>query len=217
MLLRVLFLVLFVAALAEAAIHGAATLARASLQQQELSALRVAFVAAVAAAQSAAPQGSIPTPFATCYLASDAGCEISATATISSPTPSSLATPIACPSTNCTIYLQTNSAVAESRTAYHVVTRVNASNGDTLLSRQADVAFRTFATAPYASLVGSLDATLDALEDGGAGDNGGNAGAAGTLIDVEYVPSGASASPVPGNVWRAQAQHPATAGPSWDR
>ncbi len=217
MLLRAMFLVLFVAALAETATHGAAALARASLQQHELSALRTAFVAAVAAAQSAAPHGAVPTPFATCYEASSAGCELSATATISSPTPSSLATPNACPSTNCTIYLQSNSAIAESRAAYHIVTTVNAANGDTLLTRQADIAFRTFATAPFASLVGSLDATLDALENGGAGDNGGNASAAGTLIDVEYVPSGASASPIPGNVWRAQAQHPATAVPSWDR
>lgn len=217
MLLRTLVVLLLVATLAETVVHAAAALARASFHQTELAAMRAASNAAISAGASAAPSNAVPTPFATCYLANDTGCDVAVTATLTSPTPSSVATPSACPSTNCTVYLQRNSAVAESRVAYHVVTTVTANNGDVVLSRQGDIAFRTFATPPYAALVGSLDATLDALENGGKGDNGGNASAAGTLISIEYVPSGASASPIPGNVWRSQDQHPATVVPLWDR
>ena len=217
MLLRTLFLVGLVALLAQTFIAGASDLARASLAHQQLLALRAAFVAAVTAAQLAAPTDAVPAPVSTCFLAGGSGCEISATATISTPTPSALATPPACPQTECTVYLQNNSAVAESRVAYHVVVTVSAANGDVLASRGADVAFRTYATAPYASLVGSLDATLDALEAGGTGDDGGNANAAGTLINVEYVPSGVASSPIPGNVWHALEEHPATNVPPWDR
>ena len=136
---------------------------------------------------------------------------------LASPTPATFPTPSTCPATNCTIYLQGNSAVAESRVAYHLTTAVTAGNGDVVLTRQGDIAFRIFATPPYAALVGSLDATLDGLENGGTGDNGGNASTAGTLISIEYVPSGASASPIPGNVWRSQDQHRATVVPAWDR
>jgi len=216
MLLRTLFLIALLALLAEIAIAGASALARASLAHRELLALRAAFVAAVAAAQQAAPGDTVPSPVATCFLANSAGCEIAATATISTPTPSALATPATCPQTDCTVYLQNNSAVSESRVAYHVVATVSAANGDVLVSRQSDIAFRTYATAPYASLVGSLDATLDALEAGGTGDDGGNANAAGTLINVEYVPSGVASSPIPGNVWQAAGEHPATSAPAWD-
>ncbi len=217
MLLRTMFLVLLIAALAETTLHGAAALARASLHQTELAAMRAAYVGAIAAAQSAATSRAVPMPFATCYLASGTHCNVAVTATIASPTPSAQVTPSRCPHTNCTIYLQNNSAVAESRVAYHIVMTVSAGNGATLASREADIVFRTFATPPYATLVGSLDGTLDAIANGGVGDDGGNAGAAGTLINVEYVPSGASASPIPGNVWRSQDQHPANVAPAWDR
>jgi len=217
MLLRALFLLLLVATLSETAVHGAGALARVALQHAELAAMRTASSAAVAAAASAAPSGTVPTPFATCYLAHDTACEISVTSTLTTGTPSAIATPSACPGTPCTIFLQSNTAVAEGRAVYHIVTTVTANNGDVVLSRQGDIAFRTFATPPYTALVGSLDATLDALGNGGVGDDGGNASAAGTLISIEYVPSGASGSPIPGNVWRSQDQQPVTAVPSWDR
>jgi len=217
MLLRTMFLLVLIAALAETVVHGAAALARTSLEQTELSAMRAAFVAAVASAQDAAANRTAPAPFATCYVASGTQCDVAVTATIASSTPSAQVTPSVCPHTNCTIYLQNNSAVAESRVAYHLVMTVRAGNGDVLASRATNVAFRTFAAPPYATLVGSLDGTLDAIANGGTGDDGGNAGAAGTLINVEYVSSGASASPIPGNVWRSQDQHPASVVPAWDR
>jgi hypothetical protein len=226
MLLRTMFLLALLALLAETFVHGAGALARVALQHRELAATRAAFSAAVSAAQQSAaraiaagqsPSLVLPSPFATCYDATSTGCAIAATASISTPTPAALPSPPACPQTDCTIYLQANSAVAESRVAYHISTTVTAANGDALVSRAGDGAFRTFTAPPYASLVGSLDATLDALENGGAGDDGGNASAAGTLITVEYVPSGAGSSPIPGNVWHAQDEHPATSAPAWDR
>jgi len=217
MLLRAMFLLAAIAVLVETLLHGAAALARAALQQQELGATRAAFAAAIAAAQNTAASQGVPTPFATCYLSGASGCAIGATATVSTPTPGAAATPSACPDTACTVYLQNNTAVAESRVTYHVVATVTAANGDALVTRAGDIAFRTFETPPYASLVGTLDATLDALENGGVGDDGGNANAAGTLIDVEYVRSGVPSTPIPGNVWRALDEHPALGLPAWDR
>ena len=226
MLLRACFLIALIAVLAETMAHGAAALAGVALKQRELSALRGALSAAIAAAQTSAaraiaagadPSSAVPAPYATCYDSSSAGCVISATASVSTPTPAAMATPSSCPETNCTMYLQGNTAVAESRVAYRISATVVAANGDILASRTGGVSFRTFGTPPYVSLTGSLDSTLDAIENGGVGDDGGNANAAGTLISVEYVRSGAATSPLPGNVWRATQQHPATSAPAWDR
>lgn len=224
MLLRALFLIALIAVLAETMVYGAAALAHVALRQREISALRAAFSAAIASTQASAahavasggnPALALPAPFATCYDSSSAGCAIAATATVSIPAPA--ASPATCPGTDCTIYLQGNTAVAESRVTYHVTASVLARNGDVVATRNSDVTFRTFAMPPYVSLAGSLDDTLDAIVDGSVGDDGGNANAAGTLISVEYVLSGAAASPQPGNVWHATQQHPATSAPAWDR
>jgi hypothetical protein len=93
---------------------------------------------------------------------------------------------------------------------------VRAANGDALASRRATVSFRTFATAPYASLAGSVDDTLDAIEDGGVSDDGGSASPSGsTLVRVQYQQQG-TPNRIPADVWRSQEQHPATASPPWD-
>jgi len=224
MLLRTLYLVAFLGALAEVCVHGAAALARAGFERHVQVAMRTALSGAVAATASslATAQGSnvavtLPTPFATCYDARSSGCAIRVAVVISTPAPVVAATPSSCPQTDCTIYLQANSAVAESRFLTHLTATATAANGDVIALRSGDVAFRTFASPPYVSLAGSLDATLDAIENGGVGDDGGNANAAGTLVNVEYAPSGVSGSSISGNVWRALDEHPATNAPPWDR
>jgi hypothetical protein len=108
--------------------------------------------------------------------------------------------------------LQSNSAVSEARAAFGIASVVSAASGAALASRSGVVAFRTFATPPYASIVGGTDATLDALTIGGTSDD---AGASSTLITVEYDPSGGGSSTV-GNVWQPIIESPASAAPAWD-
>ncbi len=223
MLLRTILVLLFVAALAEAVVHGAAALAQATLHHRAVAATRALFADQIAAAQTAiaavaGAKPAAPQPLATCAYADAGGCAMQAVATVSLATPGPAETPTACPQTDCTIYLQTNSAVNESRVTFHFSAVITARGGATLATRAGNVTFRTFTAPPYAALAGSLDETLDALENGGVGDDGGSSAAgASTLINVQYVPQGASAtSGVSGNAWQAQDEHPAQQAPAWD-
>jgi hypothetical protein len=217
MLIRAMLLIAFVTVLAETAVYGAAALARMTFHARERAALRAAFSDAIRAAQTAAAGGAISAPSATCVFTTDKGCAITVRTTISVPTPVAGATPSSCPNGDCTVYMQNNSHVAESRASYTIAAQVIASNGDVLATRRGVVAFRTFATPPYAALVGSLDDTLDAMANGGISDDAGNESAtSSTLIHVDYQQSGNPATQVPADVWRALDEHPATAAPSWD-
>lgn len=217
MLIRTMVLVAFIAMLGETIVYASAALARMSFHARESAAVRSAFQDAVHAAQQAAISGRLPQPRTTCAYADASGCEIRVSTTIATATPVPGATPNVCPAADCTIYMQGNTHVAESRSSFTIVERVLAANGDVMMRRSATVSFRTFATAPYAALVGSLDATLDAIDRSGAGDDGGSGSTAdSTLIHVEYRQQGNQGVRSPGDVWRAQDQHPATAAPSWD-
>ena len=216
MLIRTMVLVAFVAALGETIVYGSAALARMTLHAREHAAVRAAFSDGVRQAQEVAAGGQIPQATATCGLATNQGCAITVRTTIAVPTPIPGATPSGCLSEACTVYVQNNSHVAESRVSYRITADVLATNGDVLMTRSGVVAFRTFATSPYAALIGSLDATLDAIANGGVGDDAGNNGTNSTLIHVEYQQSGNPATRVPADAWRALDEHPATAAPSWD-
>jgi hypothetical protein len=224
MLLRTLFLVVFLGILAEVAVHGAAALARATLETHVRQGLRSALSSAVAAVESsiASSGGStasiaLPTPMATCFDTRSAVCAIAVTVVATIPSPVASASPATCPQTDCTVYLQGNSTVAESRFVVRLTATASAANGDVVASRSGDVAFRTFASAPYVSPAGSLDETLNTIADGGVGDDGGNESAAGSLVNVEYLPSGANGPAISGDVWRTLEEHPATNAPPWDR
>ena len=222
MLLRTIFLLTLLAVLGETIVHGAASLAQAALAQRALDAARVAFVSGVRTAQTsiaqtlaANPQTSTfmaPAPIATCAYADTSGCEIEVQTTFAAPSAAPAPSPSSCPSNACTIELQSNSAVSEARAAFVISSVVSAASGATLASRSGMIAFRTFATPPYASIVGGTDATLDALINGGAGDD---AGAPNTLISVEYD-AGGGGSGTAGNVWQAVIESPASAAPAWD-
>lgn len=217
MLLRALVLVAFIAVLGETIVYGASALARMSFHARERAAVRSAFAAGVLRAQQAAIDGTIPQPSATCAYANQNGCAIMVRTSIAVATPAPGATPLACANAGCTIYLQGNTHVGESRASYTITEEVLATNGDVMMARRANVAFRTSATPPYAALTGSLDATLDAIDRGRTGDDGGNAATGvSTLIHVEYQRSGGVGQRTPGDVWRALDQHPATTSPSWD-
>ncbi len=210
MLLRSLFLVLFVAVLADAIVNAGAAAARAAYHRREMTALREGLASAVALAQQAAAGEVSPHPLSTCAYASNGGCTLRVDSD-AAPSTAALPAATACPVASCTVLMQNNSAVSEGRSTFTISARVLAPNGDTLASRNATVAFRTFAQPPYATLVGSLDATLDAALTSGAGDDGGNV--AGTLIHVRY--SG-PAGDVPGDVWRPVEQRPAGNAQPWN-
>jgi hypothetical protein len=220
MLLRTFLVLAFIGALAEAVVHGAAMLATAALHQRAVTATRALLAAQIAAAQHAIAAGggtmATPLPLATCAYADAGGCALYGSAIATPATPAPGVTPGTCPQTDCTIYLQSNSAVNESRITYHLSAAVTAPGGATLATRDGDVTFRTFSAPPYAVLSGSLDATLDALEGSGIGDDGGAAVPNGsTLITVQYQAQGGGPT-ASGNAWQPQEQHPATQKPAWD-
>jgi len=222
MLLRTLFLLLLLAVLGETIAHGAAALAQAALHQRAVDAARVAFVtgthavqASVAQVVSVHPQASVfpaPAPISTCAYAGTNGCEMNVLTTFSTPAPAITATPAACPGTDCIVELQGNSLVSEARATFLISATVTAPGGAPLASRTGEIALRTFGTAPWASVVGSSDSTLDALMNGGAGDD---AGSNATSITVEYDPHGGG-SATAGNVWQSRVESPASAAPNWD-
>jgi hypothetical protein len=208
-----MFLLAFLAVIGETIVHGAASLAQAALRQRALDVARTAFVTGVRAAQAAVAQDGTPSPIATCVYSGSDGCEIDVQTTFATPTPPPAPTPGACPGTACTVVLQGNSAVGEARASFVISSVVSAASGAQLASRIGVVTFRTFATAPYASIVGSTDGTLDALMNGGTGDD---AGAANTLITVEYDLNG-SGEATAGNVWQSVIENPTVAAPAWER
>jgi hypothetical protein len=207
-----MFLLALLAVLGETIVHGAASLAQAALRQRALDAARIAFVNGVRAAQVSVPSGAAPAPIATCAFADANGCEINVQTTIATATPSTASASSACPGTPCTVVLQGNSAVGEARASFTITSVVSAASGATLATRGAIVSFRTFATPPYAAIVGGTDATLGALLDGGTPDD---AGAPNTLIAVEYRQSGGGGT-TPGNVWQPTVENPALTVPAWE-
>ncbi|HTX56707.1 MAG TPA: hypothetical protein VMD47_06355 [Candidatus Acidoferrales bacterium] len=213
MLLRTIFLLALLAVTAETIVHGAASLAQAALRQRALDAARTGIVTGVGSARSALASGRTPAPVATCAYADANGCELNLQTTFATPTPAAAPAPSACPGTPCTVMLQDNTAVSEGRAAFIITAAVSAASGAPLATRSAIVTFRTFAAAPFASIVGGTDASLSALLNGGSGDD---AGAPNTLITVEYDQSG-NGTATSGNVWQPIVESPASAAPAWER
>jgi len=210
-------LIAFVAVVGETVVYGAAALARMSFHAREQAAIRGAVLDAIRQAQSTAAGVPVPQPSATCAYATNDGCSITVKTTVAIATPNPGSTPPSCASAACSVYMQNNSHVGESRASYAVTAQLLAADGGVMATRSGLVAFRTFATAPYAALVGSVDATLDAITNGGAGDDGGSASQTNaTLIHVDYQQQGNPATHTPADVWRTLDEHPATAAPSWD-
>jgi hypothetical protein len=215
MLLRTMFLLALLAVIAEAVVQGAAALAQVALRARALDAARTAFVSGIRAAQVAGAAGQTPAPIATCAYADANGCAINVETTFATPTPAVAPAPTACPGTACTVMLQANSSVGEARSAFVISTTVSAAGGAQLATRVGTVTFRTFTTATgaNASIVGSNDGTLDALMNGGTGDD---AGATNTLITVEYDQPGGGGATI-GNVWQPVVESPASSAPAWER
>jgi hypothetical protein len=211
MLLRTIFTLAFLAILSESLVHGAAALAQAALRERAIDAVRVAFASGTRSAQASLATGTTPLPQATCAYADASGCAILVQTTFATPAPAPSAS--TCPGTPCTIVMQGNTVVSESRAQMLVFAVATAANGAQLAQRGGAVAFRTFAPAPYAAIVGGADGTIDPIMDGGPGDDAGNAT---TLITVELDPQGGGA-PTAANVWQNAVEAPPSTSPAWDR
>lgn len=220
MLLRAIFILALLTIVGETIVHGAGALAATALHHRALDAARTALVSGVRTAQSsvaetiaANPSATafpVPAPTATCAYADGGGCELLVATSFASA--SATATPAACAQNGCTVMLQRNSAVSEARASFTIVTTVSAPGGAQLAARSGVAAFRTFALPPYASLVGGVDASVDALMNAGAADD---AGSASSLITVQYAPAGGGAESS-GNVWQPLDESGSTAAPPWD-
>lgn len=225
MLLRTIFVLVLLAALAESIVHGAHALAQVVVKRQALRAMhaqiatqiavaRVAVAQAIAAGgDPASPNPAVPSPVATCALTTASGCVLSSSASVAFPAQSAAT---ACDD-SCTIYEQGNDAVGEGRIDAVIDASVTGLDGVLLASRSTRVSFRTMRLAPFAVLAGQADASFGAPVGDAAGDDGGAApyGAApGTFIDVLYQ-NRSSGATQPANVWHATAQQNAGNAPAW--
>jgi hypothetical protein len=220
-LLRTIFILALLGVLGETIAHGAAALAGAALRERAVDAVAAAFASGTRSAQAVVaqtlasnPQAStfpVPSPTSTCAYGDASGCAIAVTTIFATPTPPP-SNPVACPQTGCTVMLQANTAVSEARASFVISSVANGLGGAELAARSQSVSFRTFATPPYATIVGGADSTLDSLASDGPGDDG---GAPNSLISVEYDPSGTGA-PSSGNVWRPLLESWAAPASAWD-
>ncbi len=231
MLLRVLLLLAFAAALVQAIALAAVSLAHATISHRAAALANDATLAAITRAQTAlaaavaahpgasAFPGLSPIAIATCAPLGAGACAFHASGLVTfaatGTPPSAAASP--CPDRDCTSYWQENERVTEGRGDATISTIVTGPAGAVLAHRDTEVRFRTLAVPPYAVLAGSLDLRGDGLAANGTGDDAGSIGTAngGTLIDVIYQNAQTNAR-IRANVWRAQSYDVAPAVLPWD-
>jgi hypothetical protein len=227
-LLRTLFALILLSALAESFVHGVHALAQAALHRQAGTAVRVELLSAATQARDAVARAIeaggdprhivpvVPALAPVCRLRVRSRCAIEGVAQISfdSATGSS-GSPVPCPSSACTIYLQGNDTVDEGRIVATIRAQALAPAGAVLATRSARIAFRTLRVEPFATLAGRQDASLPDVtrpgDDGGAAPYG---AAPGTLIDVRYE-NAVTGAGIPANVWRPQVQSDEAPPPPW--
>jgi hypothetical protein len=227
MLLRTLFVLVFLMAIAETIVHGAHALAGALLGRQASIALQTSLADAVATAQETVA-GAIeaggdpralspvaPSPAPTCVLQTQKTCGLFGETSIAFQPPAATASP--CPSAACAAYAQGNDAVDEGRIDAVITVQIVTSNGAVLASRSGRAAFRTLLVAPYAVAAGNGDDSLASVANAGTGDDAGTVPlrtAPGTLIDVLYQ-NRVTGQTMPANVWNPQAPGSSAAAPAW--
>lgn len=221
-----MFVLAFIVVLGETAVHAAAALAQSALRHRAVAAVRSAFDGAVqferAAIATAIASGTdplaaaVPSPAATCAVTDADGCAISVQTRIAVATPAAGASTPPCAGAPCTTYLQANDRVSEGRVAVTIASVATGRSAQTLATRNAVVRFRTFQTAPYATIAGAADETNGELYATGAGDDGGATIGSPTLVNVEYLSAAPGSTPIPGNVWRPQPPRSAAAASPWE-
>ena len=226
MLLRTLFAIALLLALAETMLHAVNALAQGALRRQALmsvhdevanatSAAHNAIAAPIAAgADPRSPDPSPPAIQPRCSLRVSGTCAILGVAVVRfSAPPQALGSP--CPDDRCTVYRQEDDAVDEGRIDVTIAARARAHDGALLASRDVRLTFRTLRVTPYAALTGQLDVTAGAEEPSGNDAGAAPMGAApGTLIDVVYE-NAVTGAKIPANVWHAQTERERGAPAAW--
>jgi len=217
-LARTVVVVALVVALAVALLHACALSARARVHRVAASAAAASFDRALASVQAQIASeiaagddprslpSAMPTAAASCAsVLPDGTCALTVTVTIASTTTQPISGSTAgdgCAAT-CAQDLQDNDAVAEGRLSVRVTSNASGPDGMVFSSRDRYAIFRTTRTAPYASLIGTRDASGEGIATGTS--EGEDAGTpARTTVDVRYVNAATGAS-MEGNAWRSGA------------
>jgi hypothetical protein len=225
-LLRTLFAIALLSALAETMLHAVDALAQSALRRQALlslhdevanatSAAHNAIAASIAAgADPRSPDPSPPAIQPTCSLRVRDSCAIEGVAVVRF-TAATQATASPCPDDGCTVYRQEDDAVDEGRIDVTIAARARAHDGAVLASRDVRLTFRTLRVSPYAALTGQADVTAGVDERSGNDAGAAPMGAApGTLIDVVYE-NAVTGAKIPANVWHAQTERKRGAPAAW--
>jgi hypothetical protein len=228
-LARTVVIVAFVVALASALLHATALLARARVHRVAVAAVATSFDVALAMTQAqlagAIASGgdprnltlAMPSPKPSCAsVRPDGTCALTIALTLAS---SATQTVGAAESNDCTPQcasnLQGNDAVDEGRFALHISASAAGPNGTVFATRDRYAIFRTTRLAPYASLIGTRDASGESIAGGTS--EGEDAGApALTTVNVRYVDAATGAS-MEGNAWQSRGWANADAsGTAWE-
>jgi hypothetical protein len=227
MLLRTLFVLVFLMAIAETIVHGAHALAGVALGRQTSIALQAQLTGAVDTAEktiadaieAGADPRSLspvaPSPVPTCVFQTQKTCGLFGETSIAFQAPPAGASP--CPNRACAAYEQGNDAVDEGRIDAVVTAQIVTRDGEVLATRSGRATFRTMLVAPYAVMAGSGDESLASVANAGVGNDAGAAPAGtapGTLIDVLYQ-NRVTGRSMPANVWNPQAPDSSAAAPAW--
>ncbi|HEV3153618.1 MAG TPA: hypothetical protein VGZ02_07435 [Candidatus Baltobacteraceae bacterium] len=183
MLLNALFCTALIAAVAMTTLSAGMAIARSGAHRLAESLVAGGYQTAIGSVEtrlSADMQnGGLPSPLPapTALPAQCAGsdCKYSISETVAFT--SSLAAPAStCDTfnTNCAQAEQGNPYIGESRVTSHVTIVVSDANGNSLVTRAADLTFRTFHRPPYVSFAGFRDENFDDVaSDRASGDDGG--------------------------------------------
>jgi hypothetical protein len=229
-LLRTVFVVAFLVALAGVIVGATASLARAQVHRRAAIAADASFAQAVAATQagiaSAIAGGAdsrnltfVPPSTPPACAAVDAGgkCALNVTTSIDNTTTQPIATSAdaaAC-TPLCAQNIQGNDAIGEGRLAVRVRAAVSGASGEIFAARDRYAIFRTLRLPPYAALIGTRDATSETIGIGNM--EGADAGVpALSTIDVRYVNAATGAS-LDANAWQTRGWDAASrSGTAWE-
>ena len=224
MLARSVVVLAFVVALATALVHSCAVLARARVHRIAATAVARSFDLALARTQAqlagAIARGAdprtaafVPTAFApSCASArADGTCALTiSTATAPTTTLAIASEPAGACLPLCANDLQGNDAIEEGRFALRISVRAIGGTGTSFATRDRYALFRTTRLPPYASLIGTRDASGESIVAGiGEGEDAGTPAL--TTVDVRYVNAATGAS-MEGNAWQTRPWANADAG-----
>jgi hypothetical protein len=213
MLLRTLFSVALLTAVAGTMVHATVVLTAARVHRSAALAADRSLAQALAEVQSSirtqVAAGADPRalkvvlpPLQSCALRLATGCALRVSTAITDTTLENMSA--ASPSLGacaplCAMSLQENDAIAEGRSAVRIQVVVSGATAVTLAARDRYAVYRTFRVPPYAALAGVRDVGSDGIAIGSSeGDDGGSPIA--TTVNVRYLNAVTGAS-IDANAW----------------